>query len=80
MLWGDSQYREHFPSRILLDKPYLDNLFTLPACLKCNNGYSLNEENLACFIEKLKEKVVKDYKMRDKIIDILNRKLIKLVN
>ncbi len=67
--------REHFPSKVLLNKPYPDNLFTLPACLKCNNGYSLDEEYLACFIEKLKEKVFKGYKMRDKIIDILNKKI-----
>ena len=60
---------------VLLNKPYIDYLFALTTCLKWKNGYSLDEEHLACFIKKLKEKVVKGYKMRDKIIDILNKKI-----
>lgn len=63
---------EHFSSSVLLNKPHTDNLFTLPVCLKYNNGYSLDEEYLAYFIVKIKFKVLKDYKMEDKITDILN--------
>jgi len=43
----DTDTREHVPSRILLDEPYLDNLPVLPACAKCNQGFSLDEEYFA---------------------------------
>src|ERR1039457_1039218 len=48
---GDADTREHVPSRILLDEPYPDNLPFLPACAKCNQGFSLDEEYFACLIE-----------------------------
>jgi hypothetical protein len=48
---GDTDTREHVPSRILLDEPYPENLPVLPACAKCNQGFSLDEEYFACLIE-----------------------------
>ncbi|MDP2030882.1 MAG: hypothetical protein Q8K12_14690 [Thiobacillus sp.] len=43
--------REHVPSRVLLDKPYPENLPVVGACHPCNNGFSKDEEYLACLIE-----------------------------
>jgi hypothetical protein len=46
-----TQNREHVPSRVLLDKPYPENLPVMPCCTKCNSGFSLDEEYFACLIE-----------------------------
>jgi hypothetical protein len=46
--------RDHVPSKILLDMPYLDNLPVVPACLRCNNGFSPDEEYFACLVACLK--------------------------
>jgi len=43
--------RDHVPSKILLDKPYPENLPVVPSCITCNNGFSLDEEYFACVIE-----------------------------
>lgn len=43
--------RDHIPSKILLDKPYPENLFIVPCCLKCNQSFSLDEEYFACLLE-----------------------------
>ena len=43
--------REHTPSRVFLDEPYPNNLPVVGACKKCNNGFSINEEYMACLIE-----------------------------
>lgn len=43
--------RDHVPSKILLDKPYPENLPVVPSCIKCNNGFSIDEEYFACLIE-----------------------------
>ena len=48
---GSTETRDHAPSKILLDKPYPTNLPVLPSCAECNEGFSLNEEYTACFIE-----------------------------
>jgi hypothetical protein len=48
---GDTDTREHVPSRILLDEPYPENLPVLPACTECNNSFSLDEQYFACLIE-----------------------------
>ena len=47
---GKTGTRDHCPSRIFLDHPFPENLPVVPACLECNNGFSLDEEYLACFI------------------------------
>jgi hypothetical protein len=43
--------RDHIPSKILLDKPFPENLPVVPACRKCNQSFSKDEEYLACLIE-----------------------------
>lgn len=42
---------DHAPSKVLLDEPFPDNLPGVGACGKCNTGFSLDEEYLACLIE-----------------------------
>jgi len=43
--------RDHVPSKILLDEPFPENLPVVPCCNKCNQGFSLDEEYIACLIE-----------------------------
>ncbi len=43
--------RDHVPSRVLLDKPYPENLPVVESCSKCNREFSVDEEYLACFLE-----------------------------
>jgi hypothetical protein len=45
------QTREHIPSRVFLDSPLPENLPVVGSCEKCNLGYSMDEEYLACLIE-----------------------------
>lgn len=84
LIWGciycreEDITRDHIPSKILLDKPYPENLPVVGACFSCNNGFSLDEEYLACLIEVLIAKTSEPSKLaREKIADILknNEKL-----
>lgn len=43
--------RDHVPSKILLNKPFPENLPVVPACLECNHSFSLDEEYMACLLE-----------------------------
>ena len=43
--------REHAASRVFLDDPLPENLPLVGSCHKCNNGYSRDEEYLACLID-----------------------------
>ena len=43
--------RDHVPSKVLLDKPYPENLPVVPACRDCNEGLSIDEEYVACLME-----------------------------
>ena len=43
--------RDHVPSRILMDKPYPENLPVVGACKECNQGFSADEEYVVCLIE-----------------------------
>ncbi len=43
--------RDHIPSRVLLDEPFPDNLPVADCCETCNDGFSLDEQYLACFID-----------------------------
>lgn len=45
-----TETRDHCPSRIFLDEPYPPDLPVVPACRNCNNGFSIDEEYLACLI------------------------------
>lgn len=67
--------RDHVPSKILLEKPFPDNMPVVPCCLKCNNGFSLDEEYFACLIEYLISGTTDLEKMsRESIVKILKRK------
>ena len=50
-----SDTREHAPSKVFLRKPYPEaNLPVLPACSKCNNGFSNDELYTEVYIDSLK--------------------------
>lgn len=72
---GDTLTRDHVPSRILLDEPFPSNLPVVPACDTCNNGFSKDEEYVACLIEcALHGEVTPDVLRREKIRRILTEK------
>jgi hypothetical protein len=72
---GPMETRDHAPSRVLLDDPLPENLTVLPACLACNNSFSLDEEYLACLVECARtESVEEAISSRPKIANILTRK------
>ncbi len=48
---GAPETRDHVPARILLDKPYPENLPPVDACFDCNNGLASDEEYIVCLIE-----------------------------
>jgi len=79
--YGDT--RDHVPSKVLLDEPYPPNLPIVPSCYKCNNGFSVDEVYLACFIEVVTHgtTIIQNLK-REKIQRILSSKpdLIQLIN
>lgn len=43
--------RDHVPSRVFLSDPMPDNLPVVEACDDCNQGFSLDEEYVACLVE-----------------------------
>lgn len=47
---GKTGTRDHCPSKVFLDEPYPENLSVVSACLKCNSGFSADEEYLACLL------------------------------
>lgn len=48
---GPEETREHVPSKVFLDSPFPEQLPVVSACRSCNNGFSLDEEYLACLVE-----------------------------
>jgi hypothetical protein len=48
---GQAQTRDHVPSKVFLDSPFPDNLPVVSACDSCNNGFSADEEYVACLVE-----------------------------
>lgn len=52
---GLADTREHVPSRTFLNKPLPDDLPVLPACQRCNNGFSSDELYTKTYIMCLKE-------------------------
>lgn len=48
---GPSETRDHAPSKVFLDLPYPQNLPVHESCADCNEGFSKDEEYLACFLE-----------------------------
>ena len=55
---GDvAETRDHVPSKTFLLEPYPDNLPTISACERCNNGFSSDESYVASYINVLREKL-----------------------
>lgn len=52
---GLADTREHVPSRTFLNKPLPSDLPVLPACQRCNNGFSSDELYTKTYIMCLKE-------------------------
>jgi hypothetical protein len=48
---GPCDTKDHVPSKVLLDEPHPENLPFVPSCWSCINGFSLDEEYLACLVE-----------------------------
>lgn len=46
-----TETRDHVPSKVFLDEPYPTNLPVVPACQACNEGFSLDEEYVACLLD-----------------------------
>ena len=42
--------KDHVPSKVLLRKPYPENLPVVPTCTTCNNSFSADEEYLSLFL------------------------------
>ena len=61
---GGEGTREHVPSKVFLDSPYPENLSVIGACYSCNNGFSKDEEYLACLIEAVIAGAVDPAKVR----------------
>lgn len=65
--------RDHVPSKVFLDDPLPNNLPVVGACATCNQGFSLDEEYLACFLEVVIHGYVDPHKLtREKIKRSLN--------
>lgn len=72
---GKTGTRDHCPSRVFLDQPFPKNLPVVPACVECNNSFSVDEEYLACLIScVLAGSTDPDKVSRKKIAKILKRK------
>ena len=48
---GRPEIKDHAPSKVFLDMPHPIHMPTLQSYSDCNNGFSDDEEYLACFIE-----------------------------
>ena len=71
---GPEETRDHVPSRVLLDAPLPENLPVVWSCYSCNQGFSRDEEYLACLLEAvLVGSTEPDTIERPKVADILRR-------
>lgn len=69
-----TETRDHVPSKVFLDEPYPTNLPVVPACQSCNEGFSLDEEYVACLVEcAMTGSVSVDGVRREKVRRILRR-------
>jgi hypothetical protein len=48
---GPYETDDHMPSKVFLDRPLPENLPVSPSCANCNEGFSKDEEYLACLLE-----------------------------
>ena len=71
---GAPNTRDHVPSRFFMDDPLPDNLPVVDACVTCNQGFSLDEEYVACFLEcVLVGSTDVEHIRRDKVKQALSR-------
>lgn len=72
--------REHLPPRVFIDVPKKNEWNIVPACETCNNGYSEDEQFVACATEYIlamvyyngviqRDKIKKTFKKRPKILE-----------
>lgn len=67
--------REHVPSKILLEKPFPENLSVVAACWPCNNSYSIDEEYVACIIACMMSGTTEPEKIKNsRVMGILSKK------
>lgn len=72
---NNTNSRDHCPSRVLLDKPYPENVPVIQVCKECNSQASLDEEYFACLVSCAMAGTADPEKMpREKIKRILQRK------
>lgn len=72
---GPPETREHLPTKFLLDDPLPDNLYKVWACRNCNNGFSGDEQYLACLIDvALVGSVHDSARLRPKVRETLERR------
>ncbi len=71
--------RDHVPSKVLLDRPFPENLPVVLSCYSCNQDFSLDEEYFACIIECMKHKTTEPENLsREKVKQIFKKsKLLK---
>ena len=73
--FDNDKTRDHIPSKVLLDKPYPENLPIAFCCFNCNQSFSTDEEYFACIIEYLIAGTKNAEEIqREKIRKILNKK------
>lgn len=48
---GETETRDHIPSRVLLDRPYPENLPVVSCCRICNESFSADEEYVAALVD-----------------------------
>ena len=71
---GPPDTRDHVPSKVFLNDPLPDDLPIVEACVTCNQGFSLDEEYFACFLEAVLSGTADPEKMtRTKIRCALSR-------
>lgn len=72
---GETGTRDHCPSKIFMDQPLPDNLPVVPACEKCNNSFSIDEEYMACLIACVLSGSTEPKEItRERVAKILERK------
>ena len=70
---GPDETVDHVPSKVFLEEPYPTNLMASPACRTCNNGFSADEEDLACLLECVVVGEADLKRLRPKVARILGR-------
>lgn len=65
---GEANTVDHIPSKVFLHKPYPQDLHCVNACVSCNNGFSKDEEYMACFLHCVIKGTTEPEKLTDKRI------------